>query len=280
MSALIAPPSPAPPASLLPTGSPALLDDPRSMLIDADGVYYPESEENPMPGNDLGDRVYRYLKDTLEFHFWDQPLVYVGGDNFFYPVRGHPEITFSPDLYVVEGVEKRDRLWFKAFEEPPHRLLFAAEIASPTTVENDTDADKKPATYARHGFEEYFQIDPFGSLLSRQVQGFRLVNGTYAPLPTSPAGGVRSETLGVEFSFASGRLRVVNSRTGHEYLPGVEERLRSEFHRRSAEEERRRAQEERRHAQEESLRADRGDEENTRLRAEIERLRRLMNPGE
>ena len=260
LDTLAVPPFPAPPAERR-----APLNDPRSMLLDPDGVYYPESEENPMPGNDFSDRVGHHLKDTIEDHCLDQPGVYVAGDNFIYPVKGHPEICFSPDVYVVEGVEKRDRLWFKAFEEPPHRFLFAAEIASPRTVDRDTDADEKPATYAKHGFEEYFQIDPFGSLLRRRVQGFRLVNGTYAPLPTSTTGVVRSELLGLDLSFSGERLRVVNATTGQEYLPAIDARRRAEAERRRAETER--------------LRADRGDEENARLRAEIEALRRKASRG-
>ena len=149
----------------------------------------------------------------------------------------------------MEGVEKRARLWFKAFEEPPHRLLFAAEIVSPTTVNQDADPRKKPAKYAALGFEEYFLMDPFGHLLRAPIQGFRLVNGRYEPIPRLSSGSVRSETLGLEFAVSSGALTVTDPRTGRVYLPVDDERQR----------------------------ADRVDEENVRLRAENERLRRLLN---
>ena len=185
----------------------------------------------------------------------------------------------------MKGVEKRSRFWFKAFEEPPHRLLFVAEVVSPTTVKVDTHPKKKPAKYAALGFEEYFLMDPIGDLLSAPVQGFRLVNGVYAPIPPLPTGAVRSETLGLEFLPSSGLLRVVDPRTGWEYLPGDEaqtrvetESRRAESEYRRAEEQRRRAEDERRRAEEERHRANREAEENARLRTEIEALRRQLKP--
>ena len=214
MSPLIAPSAPYPQASVPSIAGPTLLDRPESLIDPVDGVFYPETDGIPMPGNDLGDDLYHHLKDAIRYRFRNEPLIYVAGNNFFYPERGKPRNNFSPDVYVVEGVEKRPRIWFKAFEEPPHRLLFVAEVVSPSTFREDTNPKRKPAKYAALGFREYFQVDPFGDLLPSPVLGYRLENGKYLPIPPSPTGAVHSETLGLDFIPSSGLLRVVDPRTG------------------------------------------------------------------
>ena len=60
MSTLTAPPAPSSPATLFLAAGNSVLADPESMLIDPeDGVFYPETDGIPMPGNDPGDDWYR-----------------------------------------------------------------------------------------------------------------------------------------------------------------------------------------------------------------------------
>ena len=61
--------------------------------------------------------------------------------------------------------------------------------------------------YAFWGVEEYFQYDPTGDYLNPQLQGLRLIEGNYFPIPPVPC---KFKTLELdEISFAVKRSRFI-----------------------------------------------------------------------
>jgi hypothetical protein len=81
---------------------------------------------------------------------------------------------------------------------------------------------------------EHFLFDPFEEYLDPSLQGYRLVAGSYEPIPMVK-GGMRSEVLGLELQRGDVDLRFYNPETG-KLLPSVHELAREVDHvRREAE---------------------------------------------
>lgn len=113
--------------------------------------------------------------------------------------------------------------------------------------------------YEKLGVAEYVLRDPLGDYLKPSLQGFRLVNGRYRPIPLERGGSLVSQTTGVTFTVEDQRLRLIRTATGEPILSDEEGRAAK----RAAEEQARAA-----------------EEEHARLRAEIEHLRnRTVCPG-
>jgi len=68
------------------------------------------------------------------------------------------------------------------------------------------------------GVREYFQYDPSGDYLNPILQGLRLVNNRYEPIPVNNIAfdtlWLYSEVLGLELHLVSGELRFRNPQTG------------------------------------------------------------------
>lgn len=258
-------------------------------------VIYPESDGKPMGETDL----HRHLMTDLIFAlkwFLINVRAYVAGNLFLYYQEGNPRASVAPDVFVVMGVEQRDRRTFQSWQEGGRLPDVIIELTSKKT--RKADQAEKPVLYARLGVREYFLFDPYGDWLKPQLQGFRLVDGAYQPMTEYP---LRSAILGLDLRAENTTLRLYNSRTG-ELLPTSDEvvlarraadaarhiaelrliaecdaRLAAET--RAAEEAQRaaeeaaRATEEAQRAAEEAQRADAAEAEAARLRAELERLR-------
>jgi hypothetical protein len=136
------------------------------------------------------------------------------------------------------------------------------EVTSRSTQREDRE--KKWQVYTALGVREYLLFDPLGEYLRPVLQGYRLVEGSYQPMPIAKTaeGGmcIQSEVVGLVFRVEGGRLWLYDSVTG-ERLMGLAE----------SQEARRRS--EVRVAQEAEARQA-AEEEIVRLRAELERLRR------
>lgn len=126
---------------------------------------------------------------------------------------------------MVFGVENRQRRSYKTWEENNKTPDFVLEITSKATRTKDQGAKK--GIYAFLGVCEYYQYDPTGDYLTPQLQGLRLVNGNYFPVPTStlPDGTVSlsSEVLGLELRIQSGEMRFYDPATGQTLLSYEEE---------------------------------------------------------
>jgi len=162
-------------------------------------VYYPDSDGKPMAENDI---QYQSIVDTqfaLAEWYREEEDIYVGADLLIYYVEGDPTKSVAPDVFVSLGVPKGHRFTYLIWEEgKPPDVVF--EIASPGTWRADTTT--KHRLYERLGIEEYFLFDPQGKFLHPALQGYRLVEGTYAPVPVllGERGkmGLESEVLGLE----------------------------------------------------------------------------------
>lgn len=216
--------------------------------LQRDDTYYPENDGQPMAETEFHLEEMIYLIEALKDRFRDAQDVYVGGDMFLYYVERAPEHVVAPDVFVVFGVPKRKRRIYKLWEEgrPPSLVI---EVTSSDTRKKDLGSKK--ALYERLGVQEYLLYDPLGDYLNPHVQGFRLVSGLYMPIAPEKDDSLKSSRVGLTFRLEGSRLRLVDTRTGQPLLRGEE-------------------------ARELARRAQFAEEEATRLRAELERLRRQV----
>jgi Uma2 family endonuclease len=183
-------------------------------------VHYPESDGKPMGETDLHrEEMYRLIT-TLQAAFEQRPDVYVSGNLILYYEEGNPRASVAPDTFVVFGITKRRREIYKLWEEgiPPAVVI---ELTSRTTRREDLV--KKRALYARLGIAEYHLYDPrFPRLqyLDPALQGLRLVEGEYQPIPPFADGSYISEALNMRLRLVDGRLRFFDN--GNTYLSPAE----------------------------------------------------------
>jgi hypothetical protein len=154
----------------------------------------------------------------------------VSANSFVYYEEGNKAAVVAPDIYVVFGVRKRKRDNYKVWQEGGITPQFVLEITSATT--QDVDQETKPETYRSLGVREYFQYDPSGDYLNPILQGVRLVNNQYEPIPVNNIAfdtlWLYSEVLGLELHLVSGELRFRNPQTGEflkTYQQSEQERL-------------------------------------------------------
>lgn len=207
-------------------------------------IYYPESDGEPMAETEWHLEETIYLIEALKERFQDAPDVYVCGDMFLYFEEGRPRSVVSPDVFVVRGVGKRKRRTYKLWEEGGRVPCLVVEVSSDST--QNEDLTKKKELYQRLGVEEYLLYDPLGDYLDPRIQGFRLSGGRYGKIPPDSDGSVRSRTTGVTFRVEGSQIRLFETATQRP-LSRHDEALAG-----------RRALE----------------EENARLRAELDRLRK------
>ena len=169
-------------------------------------LVYPSSDGKPMAENDAQRSAIMYGIGALSRYFRDRRDVYVSGDLLIYYEEGNPRVSIAPDVFVVFGVEDRERPNYRLWEEGP-APAFVLEVASPSTWRDDLGW--KRSVYARLGVREYWQYDPHGEHLPARLQGERLGRSGYVrqPAATAPDGTLtlRSETLGLELRAPPGR---------------------------------------------------------------------------
>lgn len=183
-------------------------------------IFYPDSDGKPMAESDPARDYLIYGVETLDIYFQEREDVYVSGNLFVYYKRGIPSAVVAPDVFVVFGVEKKQRLSYKVWEEKGKVPSFVLEITSATTQENDEI--EKPIKYAAMGVQEYFQYDPTGDYLNPQLKGVSLVAGKYQPIAAKIlADGVfsiHSQVLGLDLRLIDGELRFYDPRTEKKLL--------------------------------------------------------------
>lgn len=188
-------------------------------------IEYPSSDGKPMAENDAQRGAIMYGIGALARHFRDRRDVYVSGDLLIYYEEGNPRVSIAPDVFVVFGVEKRQRPNYKLWEEG-RAPAFVLEVASPSTWRDDLG--RKRSVYARLGVREYWQYDPAGEFLPERLLGRRLTRSGFVrqPAETAPDGTLtlRSRTLGLELRAAPGReMRFRDPATGHDLRSHDEE---------------------------------------------------------
>lgn len=197
-------------------------------------IEYPDSDGQPMAETDFQRTYLMYSVSVLDLYFQNQPDVYVSGNILIHYEEGNPKACLSPDVFVVRNQEKRQRRSYKVWEEGEKYPNFVLEITSKSIVNEDQESKK--GLYAFWGVEEYFQYDPTGDYLEPQLQGFRLIEGNYFPIPEVPLEepndfSLRSEVLGVNLCLKNQDLKFFEASSGVQLL-GLEE---TETARRAAE---------------------------------------------
>ncbi|MBD2493697.1 Uma2 family endonuclease [Nostoc sp. FACHB-280] len=121
-------------------------------------VIYPDSDGQPVANNTIQFRWIVEIKQNIDWLFASDPNVFVAGDLFWYPVEGRNKIFNAPDVMVVLGRPKGDRLSYLQWKEggTPPQVVF--EILSPSNTQ--VEMDKKLLFYDRYGVEEYYIYDP------------------------------------------------------------------------------------------------------------------------
>jgi Uma2 family endonuclease len=181
-------------------------------------IEYPDMDGKPMAESDFQAEPLMYGKLALKRHFKADPNIYVSGNLLLYYEKGNPESVVAPDVFVAMGVPKHDRRSFKLWEEPKGPD-FVIEITSLSTYTHDQGPKK--GTYAFLGVSEYFQYDPTQDYLNPPLQGYRLVDNYYLPIPatTLPDGTfvLHSNVLQLDLYLQNGILHFFNPET-EEYL--------------------------------------------------------------
>jgi Uma2 family endonuclease len=121
-------------------------------------IEYPESDGDPMADNTKQFRWIVVLYDNLADLFTAALDVFVGGNQFWYPVEGEPETRQAPDVYVVFGRPKGDRPSYKQWEEGDIPMTVVFEILSPGNTH--PEMVDKFTFYEAYGVEEYYVYDP------------------------------------------------------------------------------------------------------------------------
>jgi Uma2 family endonuclease len=184
-------------------------------------IHYPESDGEPMAETEIHLDVTIDLIQGLRRRYRDVPDIYVVGDMFLYYVQGNPRSVVSPDVFLVRGVPKTPRRRIYKLWEEGEAPSLVIEVTSDST--SDEDTGKKKAIYERLGVEEYFLFDPLGDYLKPPLQGFRLVEGRYRPIPAEIDGSLRSLVTGLILRpEVDSRLRLVDAETGEPILSDSE----------------------------------------------------------
>ncbi|MDZ7289492.1 MAG: Uma2 family endonuclease [candidate division KSB1 bacterium] len=171
--------------------------------------YLPESDGKPMAETDVHRNLMIALLHALKEYYREQPQVYVSGNIFIY-YRDEAGVmqSVAPDIFVVFGVEKKDRRIYKLEEEGKAPQVVIELTSSSTKAE---DLILKHYIYANLGVQEYFLFDPYGETIRPALRGFRLEGGEYVPLTGT---SLRSEVLDLELRMEEGQLRLYDPKTG------------------------------------------------------------------
>ena len=187
--------------------------------ITATQIHYPESDGKPIGETDVHIDALIYLREALRDHFRDDPQIYVAGNMLLYYEEENPAACVAPDVFVVQGVDERERRTYRLWEEgQPPAVVF--EITSRGSRLEDLGT--KRAVYAMLGVREYFLYDPLGEYLRPPLQGYRLQEGEYQRILPESEGRFTSQALGLELRVEDGCLRVVNPVTGERLLTPAE----------------------------------------------------------
>ena len=195
-----------------------------SPVVRPAAVDYPSSDGKPLAENDAQLHAILYAVGALRVRYGDRPDVYVSGDLLVYYEEGNRRVSVAPDAFVVFGVEDRQRMSYKVWEEGKGPD-FVLEVASPNTWREDVE--RKPDIYANLGVREYLLFDPLGEHLSPRLQGYRLVDGAYEPLVAVESIDrtltMHSEVLGLDLRAKGEEMRFHDPATDETLLSYAEE---------------------------------------------------------
>ncbi len=184
----------------------------------AKAIEYPAADGEPMAETGFHVTLIAYLIGMLRAFFRNQTDVYAGGNMFMYYEEGDNTKRVAPDVFVAFGVIPNERRsWFVWEEGKAPDVVF--EITSRGTRIEDQGIKK--GLYESLEVKEYFLFDPLNEYLRPRLQGFRLVNGLYQPLPLVEE-QLESEQLDLRLKAAIHMLDLFDRQTGRRLLPPME----------------------------------------------------------
>ncbi len=190
-----------------------------TLKVNEGAIVYPESDGEPMAETGFHVKLIAYLISMLAAYLKSRNDVYVGGNMFMFYEEGDPDQKVAPDTFVAFGVQPNERRsWYIWEEGKAPDVIF--EFTSRKT--RSADQGTKKGLYEWLGVKEYFMFDPLGDYLRPRLQGFRLVEGAYRPIPLV-AEQMESEQLGLRLKAAGNTLDLIDARTGERLLPPAEE---------------------------------------------------------
>ncbi len=210
---------------------------------------YPTADGRPMAETDLHRELMFDLIKTLQARYADHPMVYVSGNLLLFYEPGNKRRHISPDVFVVRGVPRKERLNYLVWEEGKGPDVVIELTSSSTRME---DVKKKYSLYQdRLGVQEYFLFDPYGDYLKPPLQGHRRQKAAFVPIKAAHD-RLPSKVLDLHLERDGKSLRLFDPRTGQRLPTPSEAIAQAEAARRQAE------------------------VENERLRREVEALRRQL----
>ena len=184
--------------------------------VAVDDGYYPSSDGLPMADNQAQSEG---MMDCVTVLRDRHPNAYVAMNLLLYPQEGNRRKRVAPDVLLAFGLPDPGR-WRSSYKvwmegKAPDWVL---EIASDGTV--GKDKGKKKHVYAGMGVREYWLFDAQGTVFRAdepRLQGFRLTERAYDPLPSRVRRGVevvRSDVLGLDLRVEDDLIRFQDPATG------------------------------------------------------------------
>ena len=126
-------------------------------------ILYPESDGKHIAETDTHRDLMNNFISMLRHYYRNHNDVYVSGNILMYYEERNPKKCVSPDVFVVFGVEKKQRRTFLMWAEA-NTPDFVLEIASPKTFSNDI-GHKKDIYASVFAVKEYYIYDPLGQIV-------------------------------------------------------------------------------------------------------------------
>ena len=141
------------------------------------------------------------LQEPLE-HFWaGRQDVFIGADQFLYFMEQQTNTRYfrGPDLMVVTGAVRKERKSWVVWQEGKVPDLVIELLSDETRRFDQTE---KKRIYQDHlKAPEYYWYDPF----SKELAGFRLVDGLYQPIEPDSRGRLVSRQIGLALALWDGQ---------------------------------------------------------------------------
>ena len=220
-------------------------------IISAPTPFYPSSDGKPMAETDWHRKLLMALIQIIDHHFREHDDVYVSGDLLIYYKMGDNTKSVAPDVFVVQGVAKKQRGTYLTWEES-RTPDFVIELASPSTFRHDLTG-KKDLYESVLKVKEYYIYDPLHQIQPHFI-GFRLVDGVYQEMAFVNE-RLPSSVLNLELGERDGILGIYDPTT-KQWLAPPEER----------------AEQAEKRAEQEALARQRAEDELAKALATLERL--------
>lgn len=184
-----------------------------------DDVIYPDSDGEPMAENFLQSIVIRMLVYGFERVFRGRDDMLVGGDFFWYPVKGKVATVVAADVMVVVELPGPFDMYtsgsYRQWEHGGHPAL-AVEVLSPSNTYSEMT--RKRLFYDHHGVDEYWVFEPQAGTLEVWVR-----EAGHLVAVLDPAAGWVSPTTGVHVRVEGVDLIVHDADGMRRWLTAAEE---------------------------------------------------------